>query len=74
MNSENGAFTLQISQLKPDAIILTELVAQRVKPEKSTVFKQQTLNFWNLWPQEAMKAESISKFKKRLDDSGTAGP
>lgn len=50
MNSENGAVTLQISQLKPGAIILTELAAHRVKPEKSTVFKQRALNFWNLWP------------------------
>lgn len=50
MNSENGAVTLQILQLKPGAIILTELVARRVKTEKSTVFKQQALNFWNLWP------------------------
>jgi len=53
---------------------LLYLVEHEVKTDKNVVFKQQVLNFWNLWPQEAVEADSIGKFKKRLDDSGTAGP
>lgn len=49
MSSENRAVTKSHNEKQVPSFLL-KLVEHRVKTDKSIVFKQQALNFWNLWP------------------------